>query len=87
MLPLLTLGLIAWGLWRGAGGLGLALMGAGFVVQVLLALRYAGTLGPGGGHAEWVRERSARRRLGRSPLWLAGIGLVAAGFAVVVLAG
>jgi hypothetical protein len=79
MLPLGTLALIAWSLWRGGSALGTAALAAGLAVQLALALRYAGSIAPAGGHAEWVRERSARRRLRRHPLWLVALGLVALG--------
>jgi hypothetical protein len=80
MLLLVTLAVLAWVLWRGAPGLGAGLVAAGLVVQLAQLGRLArASAGGVGGHAEWVREASTRRRLRESPLWLLGVGLVAAG--------
>jgi hypothetical protein len=87
MLPLATLALIAWTLWRGGSPLGAALMAAGLLVHLALGLRLARTtLGGVGGHAEWLRDTSTRPRLRRSPGWLAGLALILAGLAVALLA-
>lgn len=81
MVPVVTLVLIAWLMWRGAplaGGVGLMVLGLG--VHLVLMLRFAGaTAGGVGGHAEWVRETSTRPRLARHPAWLVGLGLIGAG--------
>jgi hypothetical protein len=87
MLLLATVALLAGVLWRGAPGLGVGLVVAGLLVQVAQVVRLARTSAGGvGGHAEWVREASTRRRLRESPLWLLGVGLAAAG-ALVSFAG
>lgn len=83
MLLLVTVALLGWALWRGAPGLGVGLVAAGLVVQLAQIVRLARVSAGGvGGHAEWVREGSTRRRLRESPVWLLGAGLVAAGAAV-----
>ena len=85
MLPLATLVLIGYCLWHGASALGIALMVAGLVVHLALALRLArASMGGVGGHAEWVRDLSTRPRLRRSPGWLVGFVLILAGAAVAV---
>ena len=83
MLQTATLLLIAYALWRGAPALGVALLVAGFLVQLALTLRLLrASLGGVGGHAEWVREVSTRPRLARSPAWLLAFALVLSGLAV-----
>ncbi len=85
MMLLATLGLIAWALWRGAAGLAVGLMLAGFLVHLALALRLVRTLEGGvGGHAEWLRDTSVRPRVRRSPAWLVGLALILAGLALAV---
>jgi hypothetical protein len=83
MLLLVTLAVLAWVLWRGALGFGAGLVAAGLVVQLLqLGRLVRASAGGAGGHAEWVRDVSTRRRLRESPIWLLAAGLVAAGAAV-----
>lgn len=80
MLILLTGALLALALWVGAPGLGIGLLAAGLVVQLAQVVRLARVSGGGvGGHAEWVREGSTRRRLRESPVWLLGFALALAG--------
>ena len=75
--------LLAWLAWRGAPWPSLALIAAGWAVHAsLLARLLRATLTPAGGHAEWVRERSLRPRLRRSPLWAVGWLLVIVGVAL-----
>jgi hypothetical protein len=82
LLPL-TLLLLAYGCWRGSSPLGIALMSLGFAAQLWVTIRLArATAGPVGGHAEWVREGSTRPRLLASPIWMVGLALVLAGFAL-----
>jgi len=77
---------LAWLVWRGAGGVAVALAAGGVMVQLALALRLVqATAGGVGGHAEWVRDVSRRPRLARSPGWAIGAALVAAGVAVALL--
>ena len=86
MLQTATLLLIAYALWCGAPALGVALLVAGFLVQLALTLRLLrASLGGVGGHAEWVREVSTRPRLARSPAWLLALALVLSGLAVTLL--
>ena len=86
MLPLATLGLIAWTAWRGGPALAIALMVAGFLVHLTLGVRMMrASMGGVGGHAEWVRAASTRPRLARSPAWLVGLVLVLAGLGVALL--
>ena len=67
--------------------LGLALLAAGVLIQVVLALRVMRATQAGvGGHAEWVRDVSVRPRLQRNPAWLLGSALVAIGAAVALFA-
>jgi hypothetical protein len=83
MLPLVTLPLIVYYLWRGGALLGVLLMSAGLVVHSLMLLRIVrATAGGVGGHAEWVRDTSTRPRLARHPAWVVGIALVVAGLVV-----
>ncbi len=85
MLPLVTLVAIAWCVWHGASPLGIGLMTAGLLVHVALTLRLVwASLGGVGGHAEWVRERSRRPRLARSPAWLVGLVFILLGLFVVL---
>ena len=86
MLLLATVAAIAWGVWRGASLLGIALMGAGLLVHVALTLRLVrASTGGVGGHAEWVRERSARPRLERSPAWVVGLLLILSGLLIALV--
>jgi hypothetical protein len=83
VLPLATLALIAVALRRGAPAVGLALLVCGLGLQLVPMLRLAAASRGGvGGHAEWVRETSTRRRLRESPLWLVGTALALAGAVV-----
>jgi len=83
VLQLATLVLIGYCVWRGGGGLGVALMAAGFLVHLALALRVVrASMGGVGGHAEWVRAASTRPRLLRSPAWLFGLALILGGLGV-----
>ena len=83
MLLLATVAAIAWCVWRGASLPGVALMGAGLLIHLALTLRLVrASTGGVGGHAEWVRERSARPRLERSPAWVVGLVLILLGLAV-----
>jgi len=83
MLPVATLGLLAYAVWRGAGVAGIALMTVGLLVQLALTVRLVrASAGGVGGHAEWVRDASIRPRLRRNPAWLVAIGLVLVGFGV-----
>jgi hypothetical protein len=87
MLPLLGLLLLVYCAWRGGNPFGLALLAAGVLLQVVLALRMLrATQGGVGGHAEWVRDVSLRPRMQRSPAWLVGSALVAIGAAVALFA-
>ncbi|MEW6268767.1 MAG: hypothetical protein AB1689_05650 [Thermodesulfobacteriota bacterium] len=87
MLPLLGVLLLLYCVWRGGNPLGLLLLAAGVLIQVVLALRLArATRGGVGGHAEWVRDVSQRPRLERNPAWLLGSALVAVGAAVALFA-
>jgi hypothetical protein len=80
---LATLAAIAYGLWRGAAPLALMLMAAGLAVHAVLIVRLArASLGGVGAHADWIRARSTRPRLRRSPAWHAGTALVVAGLGV-----
>ena len=80
MLTLLTLAFLVLALWIGAPRLGIGLLAAGLVVQLVQVVRLAQASGGGvGGHAEWVREGSTRRRLRESPVWLLGCALALAG--------
>jgi len=86
MLPLATLALIGYALWRGGSLLGIALMTAGLLVHLALTVRLGrATLGGVGGHAEWVRDTSTRPRLHRHPGWLAGVALIVGGLLLVFL--
>jgi hypothetical protein len=83
VLPLATLALLVWTAWRGGPPLAVALMAAGFLVHVALAVRMGrASMGGVGGHAEWVRASSVRPRLARSPAWLVGLVLILAGLGV-----
>src|SRR5262249_24909369 len=83
MLQLATLGLIAYALWSGRSLAGVALMGAGLIVHLVMMLRLTQSLRGGlGAHAEWVREVSQRKRLYESPAWLAGALLIPLGAGV-----
>jgi hypothetical protein len=83
MLPLATLAAIVWCMWHGANPLGIALMGAGLFIHVALTLRLVqASTGGVGGHAEWVRERSRRPRLERSPAWVVGLALILLGLLI-----
>jgi hypothetical protein len=74
---------MAYTAWRGGPALAVALMAAGFVVHVALAVRMMrASMGGVGGHAEWLRDASLRPRLARSPAWLLGLVLVLAGLGV-----
>jgi hypothetical protein len=80
MLVLLTAAFLVLALWIGAPGLGIGLLAAGLVVQLAQVARLVRASGGGvGGHAEWVREGSTRRRLRESPVWLLGCALAVAG--------
>jgi hypothetical protein len=88
MLLLATVIAIAWCVWRGASVLGIALMVAGLLVHVALTVRLVrASTGGVGGHAEWVRDRSARPRLERSPAWVVGLVLILIGLLVALLSG
>jgi hypothetical protein len=83
MIPLAALVALLFLAWRGAGLVALALLAAGFLVTFVLSLRVLrASVGGVGGHAEWVRDVSLRPRLGRSPGWAFGTGLVVAGIAL-----
>jgi hypothetical protein len=83
MLLLATMAAIAWCVWRGASLPGIALMSAGLLVHLALTLRLVrASTGGVGGHAEWVRERSARPRLERSPAWVVGLVLILLGLLI-----
>lgn len=80
MLLLATAALLGWALWQGAPIGAVACLFAGLAIQIVLVLRLARlSTGGVGGHAEWVRDRSARPRLARSPGWLAATILVGCG--------
>ena len=84
LLPLLLLGFFA---WRGGHTLGIAMICAGLLIEVLLALRLLrASVGGVGGHAEWVREVARRPGIDRDPAWLGATLLVVAG-AVVAFVG
>jgi hypothetical protein len=83
MVLLATMAVIAWCVWRGASPLAIALMGTGLLVHLALTLRLVrASTGGVGGHAEWVRERSARPRLERSPAWVVGLVLILLGLLI-----
>lgn len=83
MLLLLTVALLAYFVWRGGNPLGIGLIAAGLLVEMVLVLRLLrATVGGVGGHAEWVRDVSRRPRLQRSPGWLGAAALVIAGAAI-----
>ncbi|HEY8514614.1 MAG TPA: hypothetical protein VIS07_03765 [Candidatus Binatia bacterium] len=83
MLPILGVLLLLYCVWREGNPYGIALLAAGVMLQVMLALRFArATRGGVGGHAEWVRDVSQRPRLERNPGWLLGSALVAIGAAI-----
>jgi len=83
MLPVAGFALLLYCVWRGGNPLGLALLGIGVGIHVVLMLRLAhATAGGVGGHAEWVRDVSTRPRMRRSPAWLVGFALVALGAAL-----
>lgn len=72
--------LLAWSWWRDAPAAALILIAAGWLLHLRTALRLVrATSGGAGGHAEWVRERSVRPRIRRSPAWAWGWALIAAG--------
>jgi hypothetical protein len=74
---------MAYTAWRGGPALAVAIMAAGFVVHVALAVRMMrASMGGVGGHAEWLRDASLRPRLARSPAWLLGLVLIIAGLGV-----
>lgn len=80
MLPLTGFLLLLYCLWRGGHPLGVALLGAGVLIHVVLTLRLVkATAGGVGGHAEWVRDVETRPRMQRSPAWFVGSLLVALG--------
>ena len=80
MLLLLPIALLVYFAWQGGNPLGIALIVAGLVLEVVLALRMVrATVGGVGGHAEWVRDVSGRPRLERDPKWLWATGLVVLG--------
>lgn len=80
MLPWVALAcfLLAW--WADASLTSLGLLGAAGLVGLGLSLRLANQLQSGtGGHAEWVRDVTSRQAAIRSPGWVAGWLLLAAG--------
>ena len=87
MLPVAGFLLLLYCVWRGGHPVGIALLGAGVGIHVVLLLRLMrATAGGVGGHAEWVRDVSVRPRMRRSPAWLVGAALVALGASVALFA-
>ncbi len=88
MMALVALLALGFFLWRGAGVVALALLGAGAAWSVFLTMRVGrASLGGVGGHAEWVRDVAFRPRLAAAPSWAAAAGLVAAGVALGLCGG
>lgn len=84
LLPLILLGFFA---WRGGHALGIIMICAGLVIELVLAMRLLrASVGGVGGHAEWVREVARRPRIDRDPAWLAATMLVLAGALVAFVA-
>lgn len=80
MLLLLPIVLLAYFAWRGGNAIGIALIAAGLLGEIVLALRMLrASVGGVGGHAEWVRDVSRRPRLDRDPRWLWATALVVMG--------
>lgn len=87
MLPVAGFLLLLYCVWRGGHPVGVALLGLGVGIHVVLLLRLLrATAGGVGGHAEWVRDVSLRPRLRRSPAWLVGSALVALGASLALFA-
>lgn len=80
MLPVAGFALLLYCVWRGGNPIGIALLGLGVGIHVVLLLRLMrATAGGVGGHAEWLRDVSQRPRMRRSPAWLIGSLLSALG--------
>ncbi len=88
MLPLVAAALLVYFAYQGASLLTFALLGAGFLLSLGLALRLANTLQScTGGHAEWVRDVTVRSYAIRSPGWALAWLMVLAGVACGFLRG
>ena len=80
MLPLVAGILFFYLVFVGAPMLALLLVGSGFLLSVVLAIRLANSLRSGtGGHAEWLRDVTSRADAIRSPGWVLALGLVVVG--------